>query len=110
MSKKLTENPNLAPNRKVVRYQKTTVTFSPKSDHKKSTEIFIPLKHIKFKVISYIQKKQHKLLKILTIAAMKLSLLEFCNILKKMQPEVPEHCLYLAASTFTLFCFTLRIF
>ena len=44
----------------------------------------------------------------------------FCNngalsikdskIPEKIPPEVSEHCLYLIASTFTLFCFILQIF
>ena len=46
-------------------------------------------------------KTFHNLLKLFIIV--KLELLKISKISKKLQPEVSEHCWYLAASAFTLF-------
>ena len=92
--------------------EQRTVAFSPEHIHKKSTKISILLKPIQFKVISYIKsnKSTHKSMEVFIIATLELSLYwMFTKFSKKLQQEVSEHCPFLTTSTFTFFCFILRI-
>ena len=66
--------------------EKRTVPLSPEPIHRKSTKVFIPLKHLQFKVISYIKCKKtpDKSLQVFTIATMKISLFNIYKICKKI--------------------------
>ena len=67
--------------------EKTTFSLFPDHIHKKTTKIFIPLKHIKFNVIFYkweVIKTPHKLLKTSTIGTTELSLLTTYKVPKKI--------------------------
>ena len=111
----------IAPNTKVFHFHccwswwKKNCRIFPRAypQNRKSTKISILLKPIQFKVISYIKsnKSTHKSMEVFIIATLELSLYwMFTKFPKKLQQEVSEDCPFLTASTFSFFCFILRIF
>ena len=88
--------------------EKITVALSPEHFQRKSTKLSITLKHIQFKVNSYIKRDKNTPWIIKNIYYRNnedLFIKDLQSFPKKLKPEVSEHCAYLTAPIFTLFFF-----